>query len=108
MSRLCKWQMDSLADSDFAVLKPLRLMPLIDAEDARNAWARASFTSDPPAVRRRSIDICLKKGIRLTPARATQAIAEEVAAHNASEGADDNTNAADGNTMRFTVRNQED
>jgi hypothetical protein len=77
-------------------------MPLLDAEDARNAWARASFTGDPAGVRRRIVDICLKKGIRLTPSMATQAIAEEIAAHNAREGADDS------NTLRFTVHNEAD
>jgi hypothetical protein len=93
----------------FAIVTPeARLCPLLDASDARNAWARASFTSDPPAVRRRIIDICLKKGIRLTPAMATQAIAEEVAAHNSRQGADDGTNAGRGNTLRFTVRDEGD
>ncbi|MET0621459.1 MAG: hypothetical protein ABW250_00625 [Pyrinomonadaceae bacterium] len=109
MSRLSKWQVDSLPTEIFAIVTPeARLCPLLDASDARNAWARASFTGDPPAVRRRIIDICLKKGIKLTPAMATQAIAEEVAAHSAKQGAGDSTNAAGGNTLRFTVRDEGD
>jgi hypothetical protein len=109
MSRLSKWQVDSLPTEIFAIVTPeARLCPLLDASDARNAWARASFTDDPPAVRRRIIDICLRKGIKLTPAMATQAIAEEVAAHSAKQGAGGSTNAADGNTLRFEVHNEGD
>jgi hypothetical protein len=39
---------------------------------------------------------------------ATQAIAEEVAAHNSRQAADDSTNAAGGNTLRFTIRDEGD
>jgi hypothetical protein len=109
MSRLSKWQADALPDEDFAILtQGARLCPVLDHEDAKHAWSRASFSGDPAGVRRRVIDICLKKGIRLTPAMGAQAIAEEVAAHNERQGTEDSTNATDGNTLRFTVRNQKD
>ncbi len=103
MSRLSRWQVDALPDEDFAVLKPVRLSPVLDFEDAKHAWSRASFSNDPLAVRRRVIDICLRKGIKLTPAMGAQAIADEVAAHNASQGAGDSTNS-----MTFKVSSTAD
>ena len=98
-----------MPDEDFAILTAdARLAPVLDYEDAKHAWSRASFSGDPPTVRRRIIDICLRRGIRLTPAMGAQAIAEEVAAQNARQDAGDSTNAGDGNTLRFTVRNEGD
>jgi hypothetical protein len=109
MSRLSKWQAEALPDEDFAILTAgARLCPVIDFTDAKHAWSRASFSGDPAGVRRRVIDICLKKGIRLTPAMGAQAIAEEVAAHNARQDTGDSTNTTDGNTLRFTVHNEGD
>lgn len=109
MSRLAKWETDSLPDEDFAILTAgARLCPILDFEDAKHAWSRASFSSDPAGVRRRVVSICLRRGIKLTPSMGALAITEELAAHNERQDAGAGTNAASGNTLRFTVHDEGD
>lgn len=107
MSQLTRQELEQMSIEDF-VYAPLRVGFVGDYSDVVAQASRANFAADPPAARRKLIDIALRKKIRLPPSLAVQAIAEEVAAHSAKQGAGDSTNAAGGNTLRFTVRDEGD
>ena len=107
MSALTKAERDQLTDWDFG--DPInRTYVLLDDADVTKAVFRSNILNEPARtqIRRRIVDVALKKGLRIPPSLAIEEIRREVGDYNARQG--DSTSAAGANTLRFTVRNEED
>lgn len=112
MRSLSKWQRDQLPDCDFAD-GANRTMVLLDAEDVKHAVFRTNMMLEPKRteVRRRIVEVALRKGLKMPPSLGVEAIGREISDYNARHGRQaegDSTNTASGNTLRFTVRDEGD